>query len=689
MADDPPVDDNRTVFMPVPREGSASQPGGPGPALPASAPPEPPGWDVLPTTPHPLEPPSEAAPPEPTPAPPPQPTSAPPTSVPELTGFSAVAAANAGRVEVGAVLNNIFQVTRFLARGGMGEVFEGINVNTEERVAIKVMLPALAADPNVQAMFRKEARTLTRLHHPAVVQYRVLAQEPRLGVFYIVTEFIDGAALSDLMSGLSPTAADLRVLTRRLAEGLGAAHRLGAVHRDISPDNVLLPGRALDQAKIIDFGIAKDLDPSKATIVGDGFAGKLGYVAPEQFGDFGREVGPWTDVYSLGLVILATALGRDVDMGATLVEAIDKRRAGLDLSPVPADLRPVLERMLAADPARRFRSMDEVIAALDAGPSAATRFAPAPTARPEPAAGAPTTPAAPTTPSPAGGVARKGPPVALIAGGGVAALVAVGVLAVLLTRHPAAPTTPAAGSAGAPPASASDQSKVEVARKAVSAAFASIPCAWLDLTNVADSGGGVGVRLAGVAGSPAQVQSAVSRAGSGAGAPLSEVNLDDVAPVDQAVCAPLDAFRGFRNDTSSGGQHIASQQVRYQLHKQANGTMSVGAVINLTIPAATKDFDLLGLDPNGDITVIERPSFMSFIGKTVEDQGGGNYRLKLDTTGAGWKGVMLLTATSLAGADLLSKPPADRGADWGAKVAAAAAAGAWKAEMVWYKVEGG
>ncbi len=106
------------------------------------------------------------------------------------------AASPATSVGPGVVLNNIYEAKRFLARGGMGEVYEGFNVNTDERVAIKVMLPSLAADPNVQAMFRKEARTLTRLHHPAVVQYRVLAQEPHLNVFYIVTEFIDGAALS-------------------------------------------------------------------------------------------------------------------------------------------------------------------------------------------------------------------------------------------------------------------------------------------------------------------------------------------------------------------------------------------------------------------------------------------------------------------------------------------------------------
>ena len=95
-----------------------------------------------------------------------------------------------GRIQIGDVLNHIFEVKRFIARGGMGEVFEGINVNSDERVAIKVILPRLAGrSPTSMAMFRKEARTLTRLSHPALVQYRVLAQEPQLGVLYIVTEY--------------------------------------------------------------------------------------------------------------------------------------------------------------------------------------------------------------------------------------------------------------------------------------------------------------------------------------------------------------------------------------------------------------------------------------------------------------------------------------------------------------------
>ena len=143
------------------------------------------------------------------------------------------------------------------------------------------------------------------------------------------------------------------------------------------------------QAKIIDFGIAKDLDASSATIVGDGFAGKLNYVAPEQLGDFGREIGPWTDVYSLGLVILAVAQGKNVDMSGSLVDAIDKRRRGPGhLAAIPDSLRPLLEAMLRPDPKERLRSMDEVLAMLDGAriPLAARRRARA--CRPTPGAGA-------------------------------------------------------------------------------------------------------------------------------------------------------------------------------------------------------------------------------------------------------------------------------------------------------------
>jgi serine/threonine-protein kinase len=197
----------------------------------------------------------------------------------------------------GDMLNGIYKVERFIARGGMGEVFEGVNVETDERVAIKAIRSHLASDPRIVALFRKEARVLTHIAHPAIVQYRVFARDPQLDLHYIVTDFINGEPITRYLDRERPSLSDVVVLARRLASGLEAAHDHGAIHRDMSPDNILLPDGRIDRAKIIDFGIAKSLDLSAETVVGEGFAGKLGYVAPEQFGDFGRQIGPWTDVF--------------------------------------------------------------------------------------------------------------------------------------------------------------------------------------------------------------------------------------------------------------------------------------------------------------------------------------------------------------------------------------------------------
>lgn len=265
----------------------------------------------------------------------------------------------------GDVLNGIYRVDRFIARGGMGEVFEGINVESDERVAIKAIRSHLAQEDKIVAMFRKEARVLTQIAHPAIVQYRVLARDPMLDLYYIVTDFIDGEPLSTHLGDSHPTAGEIAVLARRLASGLQAAHEHGAVHRDMSPDNVLLPGGAIERAKIIDFGIAKSLDIGGETVVGEGFAGKLGYVAPEQFGDYDRQVGPWTDVYSTALVLLAYARGKAPAMGNTLADAVERRRQLPDCDGLPSALVPLFQKMLAPNPAERIRSMAEVLAFLD------------------------------------------------------------------------------------------------------------------------------------------------------------------------------------------------------------------------------------------------------------------------------------------------------------------------------------
>jgi serine/threonine-protein kinase len=168
----------------------------------------------------------------------------------------------------GDMLNGIYKVERFIARGGMGEVFEGVNVETDERVAIKAIRSHLASDPRIVALFRKEARVLTHIAHPAIVQYRVFARDPQLDLHYIVTDFINGEPITRYLDRERPSLSDVVVLARRLASGLEAAHDHGAIHRDMSPDNILLPDGRIDRAKIIDFGIAKSLDLSAETVVG-------------------------------------------------------------------------------------------------------------------------------------------------------------------------------------------------------------------------------------------------------------------------------------------------------------------------------------------------------------------------------------------------------------------------------------
>jgi len=624
----------------------------------------------------------------------------PPAQIPEPTP-SAVAPTqfiprpkSDGRLAVGAVLNNIYAIKRFIARGGMGEVYEGYNVtNPDDRVAIKVMLPALAADPNVRALFQNEAAVLIRIHHPALVPYRVAAEDPQLGVYFIVTEFVDGAPLSELLGELKPTPAELKALTRRLAEGLAAAHAVGAVHRDMSPDNVLCPGRRLELAKIVDFGIAKNLDPSKKTIVGDGFAGKLGYGAPEQFGDFDRQIGPWTDVYSLGLVILALATGRNVDMGVTMVEAVDKRRAGADLSGAPAELRSVLQQMLAADPAKRLRSMEAVIAALDAAPRPA---------QPPSKAAKPQKPQKP----PGGAPVKHGPPLGLILGGalGLVAVVAGGLF--LLgqlgpdgtseTTSPAtSPLTPqpeASAPAGAPPAAPAGPAPAAAAQQAIVAALPNIGCSWLDLIGVTGSASGLSVRLAGVAGQPADAQSAVAQAGSAAGAPVTDINLDEVAPVDQPVCGPLDAVRPIRD--LSGGRLTTSQR-RFEMVRQANGKFAGRAVITLAPGDPSTDFALIGIEPTGKMQMVidsraqfeaARQAAAQTPDPNISDLGGGAYRLQIDTDLAGWSGLLLLTGQGPFAPQLLSGPPRARGAKWQETFHSLAERRGWRADMVWYKV---
>lgn len=261
---------------------------------------------------------------------------------------------------VGTQLSGIYELDERIASGGMGEVYRGHNIQTGDHVAIKIVLPEFARDQTILSLFRKEASILNHLSHDAVVRYHVFTIDPGIARPYLAMEFVDGESLFDVMRRGAMRTEDVRKLCHRLASGLSAVHQAGAIHRDLSPDNIILPGGRVDRAKIIDFGIARSATVGGETLIGGKFAGKYSYVSPEQLGLFGGDVSEQSDIYSLGLVLAAALRGKPIDMGGSQFEIVEKRRTVPDLSDIDADFRDIVEAMLQPDPRDRPASMADI-----------------------------------------------------------------------------------------------------------------------------------------------------------------------------------------------------------------------------------------------------------------------------------------------------------------------------------------
>ncbi len=260
-------------------------------------------------------------------------------------------------VSIGTELNQTYRIDSLLGVGGMGEVFKGHNIQTGDPVAIKIVLPEFAQDETILGLFRKEARILNHLNHEAIVRYYVFSIDPVLSRPYLAMEYVDGPSLAAHVKTVPLAASDFMPLLRRLADGLHRAHGAGVIHRDMSPDNVILPDGLVQNAKIIDFGIARSANVGGETLLGGSFAGKYNFVSPEQLGLYGGEVTPKSDIYSLALVMAAAMRGRPLEMSGTQVDIIEKRRSVPDLSGIPKQFHPVLSAMLMPDPAKRPADM--------------------------------------------------------------------------------------------------------------------------------------------------------------------------------------------------------------------------------------------------------------------------------------------------------------------------------------------
>jgi serine/threonine-protein kinase len=268
-------------------------------------------------------------------------------------------------VTSGTLIMGTYEIEKLINSGGMGEVYRGRNIHNGEPVAIKIVLPSLAHDPKIVALFQKESTTLSRLSHEAIVRYHVFTVDPTIGRPCMVMEFVSGTALADRLEQGPMPVEDVQMMLRRVASGLEKAHRAGVVHRDLSPDNVILEEGLVAHAKLIDFGIAKSTKMGAGTLLQGQFAGKFNWVSPEQLGAYGGNVDGRSDIYSLALVTAAASRGEVLQMGASIVDAVGKRASVPDLAGVDFELVPLLSWMLQPDPDKRPESMARVIQAID------------------------------------------------------------------------------------------------------------------------------------------------------------------------------------------------------------------------------------------------------------------------------------------------------------------------------------
>jgi eukaryotic-like serine/threonine-protein kinase len=233
-----------------------------------------------------------------------------------------------------------------LGVGGMGRVFLGLSAGGR-LVAVKVIRADLAMDPEFRARFQREVAVARKVSHQFTAP--VIDADLDGPVPWLATAYVSGPSLADAVAERGPLpAGSVLQLAAGLAEGLSAIHAAGVVHRDLKPSNVLL---ASDGPRVIDFGISLTGEGGALTRTGL-VVGSPGFMSPEQAE--GREVSPASDIFSLGAILTFAATGEGpfgTGSNMTLVHRLVSGQAALGR--VPAEVRPLVERCLAADPRKR------------------------------------------------------------------------------------------------------------------------------------------------------------------------------------------------------------------------------------------------------------------------------------------------------------------------------------------------
>ncbi len=265
---------------------------------------------------------------------------------------------------IGSELAGRFTLNRFIARGGMGEVYEAWDQDLQERVAIKTIRPDLAASAEIIERFRREVRQARAISHPNVCRVHELFCEENLAgrkIWFFSMEFLDGHTLSEHLrhyGALRPER--VSELAGQLVQGLVAAHAVGAVHRDLKTGNIMLvssgPGGL--RAVITDFGLALNVLRPEAGLAERAGQGTPAFMAPEQ-----RTTGKVTmqaDQYALGIILHEMLTGSRATQRAS-ERSGKKQEGGLVLGTLPHPWDKIVNRCVAIKPQDRFENLNELL----------------------------------------------------------------------------------------------------------------------------------------------------------------------------------------------------------------------------------------------------------------------------------------------------------------------------------------
>jgi serine/threonine-protein kinase len=267
-------------------------------------------------------------------------------------------------LNTGSTFAGRYQIIEELGKGGMGRVYKVFDTRIKEKIALKLIKPEIASDKETIERFNNELRLTRKIRHKNICQMYDLGEAE--GIHFITMEYVPGEELKNMIRMSKSMSVGAAVnIARQVCEGLAEAHRLGVVHRDLKPGNIMIDREG--DVRIMDFGVARTLKEKGVTGAGV-IIGTPEYMSPEQVE--GKEIDQQADLYALGIILYEMVTGRRPFEGDTALSIAVKQKTEIPKNPrevnaqVPEDLNRLILRCLEKDKRKRYRTADELLTEL-------------------------------------------------------------------------------------------------------------------------------------------------------------------------------------------------------------------------------------------------------------------------------------------------------------------------------------